>query len=63
MSAPMPHRDRVLMGPGPSNPYPEVIVGGSAILVAIMRGLRIDPLLVSERDILDGVVADLLDQP
>src|SRR5436305_11340093 len=21
----MPHRDRVLMGPGPSNPYPEVI--------------------------------------
>ena len=23
--APMPHRDRVLMGPGPCNPYPEVV--------------------------------------
>lgn len=37
----------------------EVIVGGSAILVAIMRGLHIDPLLVSERDLLDGLAASL----
>ncbi|WP_195210292.1 Ppx/GppA phosphatase family protein [Actinomarinicola tropica] len=37
----------------------EVIVGGSAILVAIMRSLHVDPLLVSERDLLDGLAASL----
>lgn len=51
--------DRV-HNPGLQRERAEVIVGGAAILVSIMRHLHIDPLLVSERDILDGVVADLL---
>lgn len=38
----------------------EVIVGGSAIVVAIMRALHIDPLVVSEHDVLDGLAASLL---
>jgi exopolyphosphatase / guanosine-5'-triphosphate,3'-diphosphate pyrophosphatase len=54
-----PLDDRV-HNPGLQPERAEVIVGGSAILVAIMRQFRIDPLLVSEHDILDGVVADLL---
>ena len=52
--------DRV-HNPGLQAERAEVIVGGSAILVAIMRGLSIDRLLISERDILDGVVAGLLE--
>lgn len=55
-----PFADRVF-NPGLQRERAEVIVGGASILVAIMRSLHIDPLLVSERDILDGVVADLLD--
>jgi exopolyphosphatase / guanosine-5'-triphosphate,3'-diphosphate pyrophosphatase len=38
----------------------EVIVGGAAVLVTIMRRLRIAELQVSERDILDGLAASLL---
>jgi exopolyphosphatase / guanosine-5'-triphosphate,3'-diphosphate pyrophosphatase len=37
----------------------EVIVGGAAVLVAILRELSIDALLVSETDILDGLAASL----
>lgn len=37
----------------------EVIVGGAAVLVAILRELAIDALLVSETDILDGLAASL----
>jgi exopolyphosphatase/guanosine-5'-triphosphate,3'-diphosphate pyrophosphatase len=39
----------------------EVIVGGAAVLLTILRELAIDELLVSERDILDGLAASLLD--
>ncbi len=54
-----PLADRVF-NPGLQRERAEVIVGGCSILVAIMRKLHIDPLLVSERDILDGVLASVL---
>lgn len=41
----------------------EVIVGGAAVLMAIMRHLPTPELLVSERDILDGLVDSLLRAP
>ncbi|MDB4976149.1 MAG: Ppx/GppA phosphatase family [Myxococcaceae bacterium] len=37
----------------------EVIVGGAAVLVTLMRELDIEALLVSESDILDGLAASL----
>jgi exopolyphosphatase/guanosine-5'-triphosphate,3'-diphosphate pyrophosphatase len=37
----------------------EVIVGGAAVLLAILREFAIDELLVSEHDILDGLTAAL----
>jgi exopolyphosphatase / guanosine-5'-triphosphate,3'-diphosphate pyrophosphatase len=52
--------DDRIHNPGLQPERAEVIVGGSAILVAIMRQFGIDPLLVSEHDILDGVTTDLL---
>lgn len=51
--------DRV-HNPGLQRERAEVIVGGSAIVVAIMRYFGIDPLVVSERDLLDGLAAGLL---
>jgi len=38
----------------------DVILGGTAILLALMRGLGVSELLVSERDILDGLVISSL---
>jgi exopolyphosphatase/guanosine-5'-triphosphate,3'-diphosphate pyrophosphatase len=38
----------------------EVIVGGAAVLLTIVRELAIDELLVSEHDILDGLAASLV---
>jgi exopolyphosphatase / guanosine-5'-triphosphate,3'-diphosphate pyrophosphatase len=38
----------------------EVIVGGAVVLSTLMNELGIDELLVSERDILDGLAASLL---
>jgi len=37
----------------------EVIIGGAAVLVTLMRELSIDSLMVSESDILDGLAASL----
>jgi len=37
----------------------EVIVGGAAVLLTLLRELQIDELMVSERDILDGLAASL----
>jgi exopolyphosphatase/guanosine-5'-triphosphate,3'-diphosphate pyrophosphatase len=37
----------------------EVIAGGAAVLVTILRELAVDELLVSETDILDGLTASL----
>jgi exopolyphosphatase/guanosine-5'-triphosphate,3'-diphosphate pyrophosphatase len=41
----------------------DVIVAGAAILVATMRRFRIDRVLVSETDILDGLVLEMLAMP
>jgi exopolyphosphatase/guanosine-5'-triphosphate,3'-diphosphate pyrophosphatase len=41
----------------------EVIVGGAAVLLTILRELSLEELLVSERDILDGLAASLTTGP
>lgn len=51
--------DRV-HNPGLPADRAEVIVGGCTLVVAVMRYFGIDPLVVSEHDLLDGIVADLL---
>ena len=52
--------DRV-HNPGLEEARADVIVGGAAILVAIMRNLDFDECLVSEADILDGLARSVLD--
>ncbi|MBV9413106.1 MAG: Ppx/GppA family phosphatase [Acidimicrobiia bacterium] len=47
--------------PGLEEARADVIVGGTAILVAIMRFFDFDECLVSEADILDGLVLSLLE--
>jgi exopolyphosphatase/guanosine-5'-triphosphate,3'-diphosphate pyrophosphatase len=54
-TADLPSRRRLLAQPERA----EVIVGGAAVLVAILRELAIDEVVVSERDILDGLAASL----
>jgi exopolyphosphatase/guanosine-5'-triphosphate,3'-diphosphate pyrophosphatase len=39
----------------------DVIVAGAAILVTVMRRFEFDRTLVSETDILDGLVIELLE--
>jgi len=51
-------RDRV-HNPGLERERADVIVGGCCVLVAFLRTLGVDELLVSEADILDGLVASL----
>jgi exopolyphosphatase/guanosine-5'-triphosphate,3'-diphosphate pyrophosphatase len=46
--------------PGLEEARADVIVGGTAVLVTIMRHLGFDRCLVSEADILDGLAASLL---
>ena len=46
-------------GPGMEAQRADVIVGGLCVLVAIMRRFALDECLVSEADILDGLVASL----
>ncbi len=41
----------------------EVIVGGALVLITLMSDLGIAELLVSERDILDGLAASILQHP
>ncbi|MFA9566031.1 MAG: exopolyphosphatase, partial [Acidimicrobiales bacterium] len=50
--------DRV-HNPGLAPERAGVIVGGLCILVAFMRRLGLDELVVSEHDILDGLIATL----
>ncbi len=47
--------------PGLEEARADVIVAGTAILVAIMRFFDFDECLVSEADILDGLALSLLD--
>ena len=51
--------DRV-WNPGLEKDRAEVIVGGAVVLVAVMRHWDLAECLVSESDILDGIVASLL---
>ena len=39
-----------------------MIVGGCCVLVAVMRTWHVDELIVSNRTLLDGVNAELLDE-
>ena len=48
--------------PGLEEARADVIVGGCIVLVAILRHLGIEELLVSEADILDGLVSSLVGQ-
>jgi len=48
--------DRIA-NPGLAESRADVIVGGCCVLVAVVRVLGLDDLLVSESDILDGLVA------
>lgn len=54
-----PLADRV-HNPGLERERADVIVGGCCVLVSLMRNLGLDECLVSESDILDGLVASQL---
>ncbi|MGI8664174.1 MAG: exopolyphosphatase [Acidimicrobiales bacterium] len=49
--------------PGLEEARADVIVGGCCVLVALFRSLGHDELLVSEADILDGLIRSQLDRP
>jgi exopolyphosphatase/guanosine-5'-triphosphate,3'-diphosphate pyrophosphatase len=53
-------RAQRVANPGLEEARADVIVGGCCVLVAFMRRFDVDPLLVSEADILDGLVASML---
>lgn len=53
-------RDQRLANPGLEEARADVIVGGCCALVALVRKLDVQTLLVSESDILDGLVATLV---
>lgn len=57
----MESREDRIHNPGLEEARADVIVGGMCILVRIMRYFDIDELVVSEADILDGLVFSLLD--
>jgi exopolyphosphatase/guanosine-5'-triphosphate,3'-diphosphate pyrophosphatase len=52
-------RARRRHNPGLEPDRVDVIVGGALILVAVLRHFGFDECLVSERDLLDGLVAEL----
>jgi exopolyphosphatase/guanosine-5'-triphosphate,3'-diphosphate pyrophosphatase len=56
-------REQRLGNPGLEPERADVIVGGTCVLVEIMRYYGFDECLVSEADILDGLVLSLLDAP
>jgi exopolyphosphatase / guanosine-5'-triphosphate,3'-diphosphate pyrophosphatase len=55
-SLPLSERSQRLIQPRRAG----VIVGGSVVLVEVMRAFALEALVVSERDILDGLAASLL---
>ena len=57
-----PRADRI-HNPGLEEARADVIVGGTAVLVTIMRHFGFDECLVSESDILDGLARSVLDGP
>ena len=54
------NRSERIQNPGMEEDRADVIVAGLSILVKVMRQLGFDECLVSESDILDGIVADLV---
>ena len=52
--------DRV-HNPGLPADRADIIVGGCCVLVGVMRRLRLDSLVVSTHNLLDGIAAGLLD--
>jgi exopolyphosphatase/guanosine-5'-triphosphate,3'-diphosphate pyrophosphatase len=48
--------------PGVERDRADVIVGGTVVLLTVMESLGFDELVVSESDILDGIVSELLDR-
>ena len=54
-------RENRLMNPGMEEGRVDVIVGGLCILMKIMRYFHFTECLVSEKDILDGLVIEQLD--
>jgi exopolyphosphatase/guanosine-5'-triphosphate,3'-diphosphate pyrophosphatase len=56
-----PLADRI-HNPGLPRERADVIVGGCCVMVAIMRTWHVDELVVSNRTLLDGVCAELLDE-
>ena len=53
-------REERIANPGMAEGRADVIVGGLSILVKVMRQFGFDECLVSEYDILDGLVASQL---
>jgi exopolyphosphatase / guanosine-5'-triphosphate,3'-diphosphate pyrophosphatase len=53
-----PLADRVF-NPGLPRDRADIIVGGCCLLVAVMRRLQIPELIVSQHNLLDGIVDDL----
>lgn len=51
--------DARVENPGLARERAHVILGGACAVVAIMRGFGLDEVVVSERDLLDAVVAEL----
>lgn len=51
--------DARVENPGLPRDRAEVILGGACAVVGIMRGFGLDDLVVSERDVLDGIVGQL----
>jgi len=49
--------------PGLDPDRADVIVGGAVVLVSILRAFEFDEVLVSEADILDGLVRSQLGDP
>jgi exopolyphosphatase/guanosine-5'-triphosphate,3'-diphosphate pyrophosphatase len=53
-----PLADRVF-NPGLPRDRAEIIVGGCCVLVAVMRRLQISELIVSQHNLLDGIIESL----
>ena len=53
-----PLRDRVF-NPGLPKDRADIIVGGCCVLVAVMRRLQISEIIVSQYNLLDGVISEL----
>lgn len=53
-----PIKDRVF-NPGLPSDRADIIVGGCCVLVAVMRRLQISELVVSQYNLLDGLIAEL----